>query len=241
MNNYELYTILKREVGTTGTVYYRNTICTRDVYISARIMEFEFDNTTDTLRVGLVCARPFGGYCEQSIGHVAISNVYLPSPMNSRFHGDMIPVRTYFEMVKAEHEQGGFCTITGVRGQKYAAQRYLDNSRFNFSIGNHLKAALEENSVERMSFGFYKPITKADFDYNKIIFSGPCTIIIWKDGTKTMARVSEGDTFDPEKGVAICFMKRILGHTDTNKTLKIADEMWELLNTAYTDMLQEIK
>lgn len=69
----------------------------------------------------------------------------------------------------------------------------------------------------------------------KIIFSGPCTIILWEDGTKTMARVSEGETFDPEKGVAICFMKKILGHTEANKILRKAHkqydkEMWEVKN-----------
>lgn len=69
----------------------------------------------------------------------------------------------------------------------------------------------------------------------KIIFSGPCTIILWEDGTKTMARVSEGETFDTEKGVAICFMKKILGHTEANKILRKAHkqydkEMWEVKN-----------
>lgn len=62
----------------------------------------------------------------------------------------------------------------------------------------------------------------------KIIFSGPCTIILWDDGTKTIARVSEGDEFDPEKGVAVCFMKKIMGHTETNKLLRKAnDQYWD--------------
>lgn len=61
----------------------------------------------------------------------------------------------------------------------------------------------------------------------KIIFSGPCTIILWEDGTKTMARVSEGETFDPEKGVAVCFMKKILGHTEANKILRKAHKQYD--------------
>ena len=60
----------------------------------------------------------------------------------------------------------------------------------------------------------------------KIIFSGPCTIILWEDGTKTMARTSEGEEFDPEKGVAICFMKKIIGHTETNKLLRRAHDQY---------------
>ena len=69
-----------------------------------------------------------------------------------------------------------------------------------------------------------------DLKVKKIIFSGPCTIVLWKDGTKTIARVSEGDEFDPEKGVAICFMKRIIGHTETNKLLRKAHDQYEKEN-----------
>ena len=61
----------------------------------------------------------------------------------------------------------------------------------------------------------------------KIIFSGPCTIVLWRDGTKTMARVTEGEEFDPEKGVAICFMKKMLGHTETNKILREAHNQYK--------------
>lgn len=66
-----------------------------------------------------------------------------------------------------------------------------------------------------------------DLRVKKIIFSGPCTIVLWKDGTKTIARVSDGDEFDPEKGVAVCFMKRSLGHTETNKILRTASKQYK--------------
>lgn len=66
------------------------------------------------------------------------------------------------------------------------------------------------------------------FEYKKIIFNGPCTIILWKDGTKTIAKTSsDEEVFDPEKGVAICFMKKMLGHTETNKILRKASEQYK--------------
>ena len=64
--------------------------------------------------------------------------------------------------------------------------------------------------------------------YKKIIFNGPCTIILWTDGSKTIAKTSsDEEVFDPEKGVAICFMKKMLGHTETNKILRKASEQYE--------------
>lgn len=64
--------------------------------------------------------------------------------------------------------------------------------------------------------------------YKKIIFNGPCTIILWTDGSKTIAKTSsDEEVFDPEKGVAICFMKKMLGHTEANKILRKASEQYE--------------
>lgn len=50
------------------------------------------------------------------------------------------------------------------------------------------------------------------FQPKKIIFNGPATIVLWDDGTKTVVKCQDGDTFDKEKGVALCFMKKSLGN-----------------------------
>ena len=41
----------------------------------------------------------------------------------------------------------------------------------------------------------------------KIIFNDPATIILWRDGSKTVVK-THNEPFDPEKGVAMCFMKK---------------------------------
>ena len=221
MTNYELYVKLRREVGNTGTVYYSEARGTygvvRCTYTPARIMTFSIDDVKDELKMNIILLGSTDG--RSSKENVSPTELYLPSPMNSRYHGDMIPVRMYFEL--KEKGSDGFHFY-----QSYDVSRPIPAKEF--------KEMLEKQSIERLSFGFSKKDTK--FDYDRIIFSGPCTIVIWKDGTKTMARVSEGDTFDPEKGVAICYMKRALGHTETNKILKIADTMQELQNSALADI-----
>jgi len=42
----------------------------------------------------------------------------------------------------------------------------------------------------------------------KVIFNPPATIVIWEDGTKTVVKCMEGDTYDAEKGLALCYMKK---------------------------------
>ena len=57
------------------------------------------------------------------------------------------------------------------------------------------------------------PIKEDPLDVKKVIFNDPATIVLWKDGTKTVVTCQEGDVFDPEKGLALCFMKKALGNT----------------------------
>lgn len=57
-----------------------------------------------------------------------------------------------------------------------------------------------------------------------VIYSGPCTIVLWEDGTKTVVRCNNVyhvrgskilEEFDPEKGLAMAIAKKALG---TNKS-----------------------
>jgi len=46
----------------------------------------------------------------------------------------------------------------------------------------------------------------------RVIISPPATIILWQDDTKTVCKCSEGDEFDAEKGIAMCFLKKMFGN-----------------------------
>ena len=45
----------------------------------------------------------------------------------------------------------------------------------------------------------------------RVIFSNPATIILWKDGTKTVVKVYN-EKFDKEKGFAMAIVKKALGN-----------------------------
>ena len=53
------------------------------------------------------------------------------------------------------------------------------------------------------------------FFYNGIkdvIFNDPATIVFWTDGSKTVVKCQPGETFDPEKGLAMAISKKVLGN-----------------------------
>ena len=45
----------------------------------------------------------------------------------------------------------------------------------------------------------------------KVIFNDPATIVIWDDGTKTVVKCSEGDTYSEWSGLAFCICKKLMG------------------------------
>ena len=53
------------------------------------------------------------------------------------------------------------------------------------------------------------------FEIKDVKFNGPATIVFWQDGTKTVVKCSEGDTFDQEKGLAMAMIKKMNGNDNT--------------------------
>lgn len=50
-------------------------------------------------------------------------------------------------------------------------------------------------------------------DVKKVIFSGPKTIVLWADGTKTIVSCGEGDTYDYYSGFCAAVVKKLFGST----------------------------
>lgn len=71
--------------------------------------------------------------------------------------------------------------------------------------------------VEMAHKGFKTPKIRKDgkwFDIapKKVIFSGPATTILWKDGTKTTVKCQEEDVWADDVGIAMCYLKKMLGN-----------------------------
>jgi len=58
----------------------------------------------------------------------------------------------------------------------------------------------------------------------KIIFNDRTTILLWMDGTKTIATCRPEDPYSKETGVMICALKKILGNRDLHKLLDLSNE-----------------
>lgn len=75
-----------------------------------------------------------------------------------------------------------------------------------------------DDVIEFLS-GWYR-FERVDNDsvISRVIFNNPATIIMWADGTKTIAKTHGDDVFDPEKGFAVACAKKLLGNGDAFRT-----------------------
>lgn len=64
---------------------------------------------------------------------------------------------------------------------------------------------------------------------DRVIFNDPATIIIWKDGSKTVVKRSDDDIWDPEKGFCMAIIKKLYGHTSFIKRFMEPDEEMSIL------------
>lgn len=53
---------------------------------------------------------------------------------------------------------------------------------------------------------------RRNVEIKDVIFNDPATIVLWADGSKTIVKCQEGDTYSRETGLALCIAKKCLGN-----------------------------
>lgn len=110
------------------------------------------------------------------------------------------------------------------------AKREFSDARLKELLADKLEE--EKRIKEAEEEAFMKKLKKDDIDkfinsIKKVIFTKDKTIVLWKDGNKTTVLCQEGETFDKEKGVALCIIKHIFGdisyYNEIFKSLKLDD------------------
>lgn len=66
----------------------------------------------------------------------------------------------------------------------------------------------------------------------KVIYSKPTVIVFWSDGTKTKSKCDKEDIWNPELGLTLCTMKKIMGQEFTSKLFMD----WAIESSAFDTM-----
>lgn len=74
------------------------------------------------------------------------------------------------------------------------------------------KAAELEKDLEEIKIKEKKnKVKEAIASVKKVYFNKPYTIVLWSDNTKTVVKC-DGEAYDPEKGLAMAFLKKQYGN-----------------------------
>lgn len=91
-----------------------------------------------------------------------------------------------------------------------------------------------------------------DYDNNliyieKVIYNKPAVIVVWSDGTKTRSTCDKEDIWNPELGLMLCVMKKVMGQDFTSKLYRdwaIQIDSSDIVNnesTAKTITLKDVR
>lgn len=72
--------------------------------------------------------------------------------------------------------------------------------------------ASTQNILTRISGDISAINFVAKFEIKDVIFNPPATIVLWKDGTKTVVKEQDGCEFNPWVGMAMACSKKMLGN-----------------------------
>lgn len=80
-------------------------------------------------------------------------------------------------------------------------------------------------------------------EIKNVHFNGPATVVLWKDGTKTVVMCQEGDIYSKETGLALCIAKKAFGNMPNFNNIfrkwvpqnrNVNDEWFEMLPNLFT-------
>ena len=84
-----------------------------------------------------------------------------------------------------------------------------DDGNYIIEASNGCIYKVPGEDLRMYNIQYHRKPVNLSYLIKKVIFSDMATIVIWGNGTKTIVRKQDGDVYDPEKAIAMCFMKKI--------------------------------
>lgn len=111
-------------------------------------------------------------------------------------------------------------TLMNYNTRNQLSQSYYEDMLNDLYKASHYKVTAE--NVMNGEITVKQVVENETQKIKKVIFSDPATIVLWEDGTKTVVKTQKGDAYDPEKGLAIACMRKILSKKDYHYWLEEA-------------------
>ena len=96
----------------------------------------------------------------------------------------------------------------------------MENTNYYTKLLKNLMGAIDKQSRIDNSFGSYYEDDNGNVTYiREVIYNDPAVVVFWNDGTKTVSKCDYGDNFNPEFGLILCVLKKVIGNEQVAKLL----------------------
>jgi hypothetical protein len=138
--------------------------------------------------------------------------------------------------------------------KELALSRYLGYKKNNEYKNEVAKYCSHDVITTEAVFNATRTVQTVIPKIKDVIYNRPATIVFWEDGTKTVVKC-KNEKFDPEKGLAMAFSKKILGNKGNyynvfkkwlpdekpNTTVPICHEIQNMMHAINADKISKIK
>lgn len=103
-----------------------------------------------------------------------------------------------------------------------AKTKFYDEETLDYLLDDIIKQKAKEAEAKlnkEIENSKRKRINGINSDIKNVYFNDPYTIIVWKNGEKTIVKCQEGDEYDKEKGFALAMVKHFCGNTNYFNTI----------------------
>ena len=132
------------------------------------------------------------------------------------------PYKEYLYKAEKELPVGAICKIVADDTTAYKNPVRISRE-FTVQEAEHLVERTGMNLRTITEYKIIRGAARPSDRIDKVYFNKEkgTTCVIWDDGKKTIVHCSPNDTWDEEKALALCYMKRVLGNRGSfNETLK---------------------
>ena len=152
---------------------------------------------------------------------------------------DMFTCSEYESIIKplTTNRLYGVNTLCTIVDEVHKYDDALKEVREMYTDGNN-RFKTEYDKLAKRYAGSKSIIIGKDF-IKDVIFNPPATIVFWSDDTKTVVKCCSDETFDPEKGIAMAFFKKMFGNTGSYNNIikkRIGNKYYKKKETPGNDL-----
>ena len=102
--------------------------------------------------------------------------------------------------------------VAGLRARNLFDQKYFTSElELDLSEGRVVAEIQEDKKGNKLIVVQQGGTVLSVQDIDQVILNDPATIVIFKDGTKEVVKTTEGDTYQPDIGVAMALVRKLFG------------------------------